>query len=123
MPVGLGAVPSVASLEVDRHRSAMNDATIELAQVDETSSAMNSPIWLSKRRGMSSGIEVVFARGTNEHRKRKAHRPRQARACAVAKRYSHIHRCRSRHRKSLGCVIGHIQDTLSKLANDAVSLL
>jgi len=63
----------------------MNDATIELAQVDETSSAMNSPIRLSKRRWMSSGIEVVFARGTNEHRK--VHRPRETRACAVAKRH------------------------------------
>jgi hypothetical protein len=54
----------------------MNDAAIELAQVDETSSAANSPIRLSKRRWMSSGIEVVFAPGTNEHRK--AHCPREA---------------------------------------------
>jgi hypothetical protein len=45
----------------------MNDATIELAQVDETSSAMNFPIRLSKRRWMSSGVEVVLARSTNEH--------------------------------------------------------
>ncbi len=39
-----------------------------LAQVDGKSSAMNSSIGLSKRRWMSSGIAVVFARGTNEHR-------------------------------------------------------
>ena len=40
---------------------------------------------LSKRRWMSSGVEVVLARDTNEHRK--VHRPREARACVVAKRH------------------------------------
>jgi hypothetical protein len=33
---------------------------------------------------MSGGIEVVFARGTNEHRE--PYRPREALACPVAKR-------------------------------------
>jgi hypothetical protein len=76
----------------------MND-TNELAQVDEKPSAMKPMIKLSKRRWMSSGIPVVFARGTNEHRK--VYRPREARARAVAKRRNHkIHRCRSRHCKS-----------------------
>jgi hypothetical protein len=43
--------------------------TNELAQVDEKSSAMKPSIGLSKRRWMSSGIAVVFARGTNEQPK------------------------------------------------------
>ena len=80
----------------DTRRSTMHDATIELAQVDEKSSAMKSSIGPSKRSWMSSGIAVVLARGTDEHRR--VHRPREARARAVTKRRNHkIHRCRSRH--------------------------
>jgi hypothetical protein len=48
---------------------------------------MKSSIGLSRRHWMSSGIAVVFARGTNEHRR--VHRPREARARAVAKRQHH----------------------------------
>jgi hypothetical protein len=69
----------------------MNDATIELAQVDETSSALNSPMGLSKGRWMGSGIEVVFTR--SRHRRSPPPKP-----CAA-------------HRL-LSCVIGHILNFL-----------